>query len=65
VQLLELDPDELGVARHGIYVVDDDDVRVIAGPFDTEAMALEWIDDELSVDGARPRRGCHGQHRRS
>jgi hypothetical protein len=65
VQLLELDPDELGVASHGIYVVDDDEVRVIAGPFDTEALALEWIDDDLSVDGGRLGRGCHGQHQRS
>ena len=45
MQLLELDPDELGVASHGIYVVDDDEVRVLAGPFETEALALEWIDD--------------------
>ena len=44
VQLLELDSDELDVASHGIYVVDDDDVRVLAGPFDTEALAVEWID---------------------
>jgi hypothetical protein len=45
MQLLELDRDELGVANRGIYVVDDDEVRVLAGPFETEELALEWIDD--------------------
>jgi hypothetical protein len=45
MQLLELRSNELGVNTRGIYVVDDDEARVIAGPFDTDSLAAAWIDD--------------------
>ena len=49
MQLLELSPTELGVHCQGIYVVDDDGIGVIAGPFDSVALAVAWIDGRRSL----------------
>jgi hypothetical protein len=43
MELLELVPRQLGVDSAGVYVVDDDGARTIAGPFGTEDDALAWI----------------------
>jgi transposase len=44
VQLLDLVPSELGVRAAGVYVVDDDERHVLAGPFAHAADALAWIE---------------------
>ena len=44
MELLELRPPEFGVAKPGVYVVDDDGAQVRAGPFDNDAAALAWIE---------------------
>lgn len=44
MELLELTPPEFDVAASGIYVVDNDRVAVCAGPFNTVAAALDWIE---------------------
>ena len=43
MELLELDPPQLGVLAAGIYVIDDDGAQVLAGPFADETEALAWI----------------------
>jgi hypothetical protein len=44
MELLQLIPPEFGVAKPGVYVVDDDGAQVRAGPFDNDAAALAWIE---------------------
>jgi hypothetical protein len=46
MEILDLLPREFGVTEHGVYVLDDDG-RVIAGPFYTEADALTWIEETV------------------
>ena len=57
MQLLELGPCELGVHSHGIYVVDDEERRVIAGLFDTVTSAVAWIDDRRTLNESAPAHG--------
>ncbi len=44
MQLLQLSSRELGVAIGGIYVVDDEEIHILAGPFATEAGGVSWIE---------------------
>jgi hypothetical protein len=44
MELLELTPPDFDVERGGIYVLDDDGDRVLAGPFSDEDAALAWIE---------------------
>ena len=41
MEVAYLQPREFGVDEEGFYVVDDDDV--LAGPFDTEDAAEDWV----------------------
>ena len=40
---LDLQPPDYGVHSTGIYIIDDDGLRVFAGPFASEATAIAWI----------------------
>lgn len=44
MELLQLEPPNHGVPIAGIYIIDDDGTGVLAGPFQSEAAALAWID---------------------
>jgi hypothetical protein len=43
MELLDLQPPDYGVRSTGIYIIDDDGLRVFAGPFASEATAIAWI----------------------
>ncbi len=43
MELLELDPLQLGVTDTGVYVVDDEGAVILAGPFAHETDAIAWI----------------------
>lgn len=43
MELLDLDPAEFGVADAGLYIIDDDGLRPLAGPFTSESAAITWI----------------------
>ena len=43
MELRQLEPPDYDVHTTGIYIVDDDGVRVFAGPFDSETAAIGWI----------------------
>jgi hypothetical protein len=43
MELLDLQPPDYGVHSTGIYIIDDDGVRVCAGPFESEVAAIAWI----------------------
>jgi hypothetical protein len=43
MELLDLQPPDYGVHSTGIYIIDDDGLRVFAGPFASEASAIAWI----------------------
>ena len=43
MELLDLQPPDYGVCSTGIYIIDDDGLRVFAGPFESEAAAIAWI----------------------
>ena len=43
MELLDLQAPDYGVHSTGIYIIDDDGVRVCAGPFESEAAAIVWI----------------------
>jgi hypothetical protein len=43
MELLDLQPPDYGVRSTGIYIIDDDGLRVFAGPFESEATAIAWI----------------------
>jgi hypothetical protein len=45
MELLLLEPPDYGVHTIGIYVIDDDGIGVFAGPFESEAAALRWIEE--------------------
>jgi hypothetical protein len=49
MELLHLEPADYGVHATGIYVIDDDGISVLAGPFESEAAALRWIDQRLEA----------------
>lgn len=44
MELLALDPPAYGVSAAGIYVIHDDGLTVLAGPFAAETEALAWIE---------------------
>ncbi|MDQ2741068.1 MAG: hypothetical protein M3Z66_02025 [Chloroflexota bacterium] len=52
MEVCDLSPGEFGVTVAGIYVVNEDGDRVLAGPFGAEADALAWIDRTLAAQGA-------------
>ena len=43
MELLDLQPPDYGVRSTGIYIIDDDGLRVFAGPFESKATAIAWI----------------------
>ena len=43
MELLDLQPPDYGVRSTGIYIIDDDGLRVFAGPFESESTAIAWI----------------------
>jgi len=58
MELLDLQPPDYGVRSTGIYIIDDDGLRVFAGPFESEATAIAWIiqrqgNHEPTPSGAR------------
>lgn len=57
MELLNLAPPEFGVAAAGLYVIDDDGLRPLAGPFTSESAANAWIvqrQEGLSHPGMPP-----------
>jgi hypothetical protein len=54
MELLELDPPDLGITTAGIYVVDDDGAQILAGPFPDETDALAWIEQTRANAGIAP-----------
>ena len=53
MELLELEPPQYGVRISGIYVIDDDGIATLAGPFGSEPAAIRWIEqlrDKLRLD---------------
>jgi hypothetical protein len=44
MELLQLEPPHHNVRISGIYVIDDDGTEVIAGPFESETAAINWIE---------------------
>jgi hypothetical protein len=57
MELLELEPPDYGVHASGIYVIDDNGTGILAGPFESEAMAIMWIDRRREMSNAG-RRTC-------
>jgi hypothetical protein len=43
MELLDLVPPDLGVTAAGLYIIDDDGLRPLAGPFASESAAIAWI----------------------
>lgn len=43
MELLELAPFDYSVRAAGIYIIDDDGIRVLAGPFTSDTAAIAWI----------------------
>ena len=43
MELLGLQPPDYRVHSTGIYVIDDDGLRVFAGPFESEVTVIAWI----------------------
>ena len=56
MELLYLSPPWLGVRLGGIYVLDDDADRVIAGPFVTTRDAVRWIEATVPARRAATKR---------
>jgi hypothetical protein len=50
MEVLELDPPQLGVAEAGIFVAGDDGTTILAGPFQHETEALAWIEKTRAPD---------------
>lgn len=46
MQILELSRGEFAVIQPGIYIVDDEELHVLAGPFASEDVAMAWIDNQ-------------------
>jgi hypothetical protein len=44
MELLDLQPPHYGVHITGIYIIDDDGIRIFAGPFESETAALNWLE---------------------
>lgn len=43
MELLDLLPPAFGVVTAGLYIIDDDGLRPLAGPFTSESAAIAWI----------------------
>lgn len=43
MELLDLVPPDFGVSAAGLYIIDDDGLRPLAGPFTSETAAIAWI----------------------
>lgn len=57
MELLDLAPPGFGVTAAGVYIIDDDGLRPLAGPFTSEAAAIAWIvqrQDSLGHAAATP-----------
>jgi hypothetical protein len=49
MELLQLEPPDYGVNIPGIYVINDDGISVLAGPFESETVAIRWIDQRQEI----------------
>ena len=49
MELLQLEPPNYGVHSSGIYIIDDDGIGVLAGPFQSERTAMEWINERQEI----------------
>jgi hypothetical protein len=49
MELLDLEPPDYGVHTTGIYIIDDDGISVLAGPFESETVAIGWIDRRQEI----------------
>jgi hypothetical protein len=56
LEILDLAPPRLGAVAVGIHVVDDSGTRILAGPFGSEAAALDWIRRTHPLRAAAARR---------
>jgi hypothetical protein len=43
MELLQLEPPDYGVLSTGLYIINDDGIQILAGPFDSETAAITWI----------------------
>ena len=50
MELLELTPPDYGVRTRGIYIIDDNGMRVCAGPFSTDTAAIAWLEAKYTRD---------------
>jgi hypothetical protein len=49
MELLQLEPPDYGVRASGIYIINDDGISVLAGPFESETVAISWIDQRQEI----------------
>ena len=49
MELLQLEPPNYDVHSSGIYIIDDDGTGVLAGPFQSENAAVEWINQRQEI----------------
>jgi hypothetical protein len=49
MELLQIEPPSYGVHSSGIYIIDDDGTGVLAGPFQSENAAVEWINQRQEI----------------
>jgi hypothetical protein len=62
MELLDLQPPDYGVRSTGIYIIDDDGIRIFAGPFDSETAAITWIihrQEDLNQRRSAQERAAH------
>ena len=63
MELRQLEPPDYDVHTTGIYIVDDDGVRVFAGPFDSETAAIGWIVQRQQDMNRRTNQVCTNRSR--
>ena len=63
MELLELNPPEFGIAVPGVYVLDDAGAAICAGPFETDIVALAWIEVTARARARSPRGDDLRDHR--
>ena len=63
MELRQLEPPDYDVHTTGIYIVDDDGVRVFAGPFDSETTAIGWIVQRQQDMNRRTNQVCTNRSR--
>lgn len=54
MELRDLAPPDFGVVAPGIYIIDDDGLCLLAGPFDAETAAIAWIVERQESFGRTP-----------